>query len=301
MINLCGGWKFHIGDNRVWASPTYDDSDWDKIQVPSAWEDEGFNGYDGFAWYRIKFDGRKLRRDQVYYLNAGFIDDADEAYLNGKFVGFSGWLPPKFKTAYNSERRYTLPAEVINFEGDNVLAIRVFDAMQGGGIVDGAIGIYPVTEEQKLLINLQGLWSFAKSDNEDRVSHADDWESIMVPGMWEHQGYKYDGFAWCKRTFTLPANFTKETLVLLAGRIDDFDKVYLNGTLIGNTNDHRNFGRSGSYQELRAYAIPPLLLKRTGSNLIEILVEDMGHNGGIYEGPIGITTRANFDKYFKER
>ena len=301
VINLKGRWKFHVGDDASWSATKFNDSQWESIQVPSAWEDQGFNGYDGFAWYRIKFDGRRLDKDQVYYINLGFIDDADEAYLNGTFIGFSGQCPPKFKTAYNSERKYVLPSTLIDFAGENTLAIRVFDVGQGGGIVDGDIGIYSVSEGARLLIDLQGIWSFATSKRGERISSEGNWVNMMVPGPWEFQGYaRYDGFGWYKRTFTVPSNFTKEPLVLLLGKIDDFDKVFLNGTLIGSTNDGRPYGISRSFEKSRVYDIPQHLLKRTGTNTIEILVEDMGNVGGIYEGVIGITTRSNYVRYFDE-
>ncbi|HEY3429201.1 MAG TPA: beta galactosidase jelly roll domain-containing protein [Cyclobacteriaceae bacterium] len=299
VINLSGRWKFHVGDDQAWASPTFNDSDWEMIRVPGPWEDQGFNGYDGFAWYRIKFDGRKLSKDGVHYLNLGFIDDADEAFLNNNLIGFSGQCPPKFKTAYNNERKYVLPSQYINFNGDNTIAIRVFDGMHSGGIVDGEVGIYRIDEGAKLLIDLQGIWMFAKSKNGERVTSHSEWSKIMVPGAWEFQGHsKYDGFAWYKRSFTVPANFTKEAVVLILGKIDDFDKVYLNGKLIGSTKDFESYGSSGSYMETRVYEIPQQLLKRNGSNLLEVLIEDMGNVGGIYEGVIGITTKTNYQKYF---
>jgi sialate O-acetylesterase len=300
VIDLKGSWKFHIGDKSLWSSQEYDDSNWEYIKAPSAWEDQGFNGYDGFAWYRKKFDGRKLNKNEGYYLNLGFIDDTDEVYLNGKLIGFSGFMPPKFKTAYNSERIYTIPYEVINYSGENNIAIRVYDVTLGGGIIDGDLGIYRA-EQNRLLIDLQGIWSFRTASSDEHIDKNDEWGSIIVPGPWEHQGYlKYDGFAWYKRTFNIPGNFTKEPLVLLAGKIDDFDKIYLNGQFIGSTNDHRPFGSSFSYRQLRVYNIPPLVLKKSGINTVEILVEDMGHMGGILEGPIGIISKANYEKYFKD-
>jgi hypothetical protein len=298
-INLRGTWRFHIGDDAGWSSRNFDDSGWETIRVPAAWEDEGFNGYDGFAWYRIRFDGRKLDKEAAYYLNLGFIDDADEAFLNENLIGFSGQCPPKFKTAYNNERKYMLPSQYINFAGQNTLAVRVFDGMHRGGITDGDVGIYRLDEGAKLLIDLQGIWSFAKSKSGERVPTGGGWEKIMVPGAWEFQGHsKYDGFAWYKRSFTVPTNFTKEQVVLLLGKIDDFDKVYLNGTLIGSTNDHEEYGDSESYAETRVYAIPQQLLKRDGVNTLEVLVEDIGNVGGIYEGIIGITTKSNYERYF---
>jgi hypothetical protein len=299
VINLEGKWKFHIDDEGSWASPTFDDSRWESIHAPSAWEEQGFNGYDGFAWYRKKFDGRLLDRKTNYYLGLGYIDDADEVYVNGRLIGFSGSMPPRFKTAFNNERKYILPVELINFHGENTIAIRVFDITQGGGIIDGDLGVFRSRNDNFLLVDLQGVWSFALSNSGDETPRPRDneWKKIMVPGAWEYNGYKYDGFAWYKRTFTIPINYTGEPLVLVLGKIDDFDKVYLNGQQIGSTNDHRSFGSSHSYEELRAYKIPPGVLKKNGANTLEVFVEDMGNWGGIYEGPIGIATKANVEKY----
>ncbi len=299
-ISLKKNWRFRIGDEQAWAATDYDDSRWDMIRVPSHWEDDGFNGYDGFAWYRIKFDGTLLSPNEVYYLNLGFIDDCDEVYLNGKAIAFSGQFPPKFKTAYNNERKYSLPNDVINFKGSNTIAVRVFDAFQGGGIFDGKIGIYPLGQNQRLLVDLQGIWNFARTRSESQTPDDDEWENIMVPSPWEQQGFwRYDGWARYRKTFSLPANFTTEEVVVMLGKIDDFDKVYLNGKLIGVTNDHRPYGSSESYQVDRVYKIPKDLLKRGASNTIEVIVEDMGNVGGIYEGRIGITTRANYERYFR--
>ena len=300
VVNLKGSWKFHVGDQAAWAAPAFNDSKWEYIHVPSPWEDEGFNGYDGFAWYRRKFEGRTLDKNESYTLSLGFIDDCDEVYLNGKLIGFSGTMPPKFKTAYNNERRYVIPSDVINFNGDNFIAIRVFDAMHSGGIVDGDIGILTWQDNNKLLIDLKGIWSFALSEDGRPVKNEGEWENLMVPEPWEHQGYAhYDGFAWYKRTFAIPAKLVTSDLVLLLGKIDDFDKVYLNGVLIGSTNDHRQYGNSSSYEKDRVYRIPEMVLKKNAPNTIEVLVEDMGNIGGIYEGNIGITTITNYEKYFR--
>jgi sialate O-acetylesterase len=148
-----------------------------------------------------------------------------------------------------------------------------------------------------LLINLQGIWQFAVDKR--RPEEVPQWEKIMVPGAWEFQGFKHDGFARYKRTFNIPANFTKEPVVVILGKIDDFDKTYFNGTVIGTTNDGRRYGSSNSYLRTRVYEIPQELIKRGANNTIEIVVEDMGNVGGIYDGGIiGITTKSNYDRYF---
>lgn len=297
VIDLRGLWKFHIDDKPAWAAASFDDSQWESIFTPAAWEDEGFNGYDGFAWYRRKFDGRLLKKNEIYYLGLGFIDDCDEVYVNGKLVGFSGFMPPGFKTAYNMERRYPLPSEVVNFSGENTIAIRVFDATLSGGIRDGRLGVYRSDKNRNMVVDLEGVWSFATSRRGEKPEGSR-WQRIMVPGAWEYQGHlKYDGFAWYSREFMLPDNAIKEDLVLLVGKIDDFDQVFLNDAQVGTTNDHRPYGRSESWARRRAYTLAPPALKK-GLNRIEVLVEDMGNSGGIYEGPIGIVTRDQFLRYY---
>ncbi|MEM8568748.1 MAG: sugar-binding domain-containing protein [Bacteroidota bacterium] len=300
LVDLGGRWKFSIGDKKEWAKANFDDSDWESLWVPSKWEEEGFYGYDGFAWYRKEFDGKELPQNEKLYLNLGYIDDADEVYFNGELIGFSGSMPPKFRTAYQAERNYLIPTSLINYSDKNIIAVRIFDATQWGGIIGGDLGVYTVEERSPILIDLQGLWSFALSRSGRPVEDDENWEKIMVPIPWEKQGFRrYDGFAWYRTTFELPEGESKENLILLLGKIDDFDEVYVNGELIGATNDRRRYGRSTSYDQKRAYDIPSHLIKATGKNSIEILVEDIGNVGGIYEGPVGITTKSKYYRYFK--
>lgn len=299
VVDLRGAWKFHIDDKPAWASPEFDDSSWENLFTPAAWEEEGFHGYDGFAWYRRTFDGRKLDKNTNYYLGLGFIDDCDEVYLNGKLVGFSGSMPPHFKTAYNTERKYPVPNEIINFSGTNTIAIRVFDLTLSGGIVDGRLGIYKLKEADHIAIGLQGVWSFAPIRRMELTGTELSWKNIMVPGPWEYQGYtKYDGYARYQRTFYLPDHLINVPLVLLLGKIDDFDKTYINGKLVGATHDGKPFGRSQSYSQQRAYPIPAGVLNK-GTNTIDILVEDMGNLGGLYVGTVGIARMDDYQKYLK--
>lgn len=50
--DLQGQWKFTVGDDKQWAAADFDDSQWDRIYVPSSWESQGYKGYNGYAWYR---------------------------------------------------------------------------------------------------------------------------------------------------------------------------------------------------------------------------------------------------------
>ncbi|SHK92380.1 sialate O-acetylesterase [Reichenbachiella agariperforans] len=292
-VDLARDWKFNIGDNALWATPTYQDQNWENIKVPSRWENEGFNGYDGIAWYRTSFDGRLLNPKQTHYLVLGNIDDADECFFNGRMIGKNGRFAPKFRTAYTTNRRYLIPNESIDFGGENTIAVRVYDEVLDGGIVSGKIGVYADFNSENLVQDLMGQWKFTRWDKKNASDpNYDDsgWDDIWVPSLWDNQGYRsFDGVAWYRRHFEL-SFIPKEnkTYYLLLGKIDDYDITYLNGHRIGVTADGKNFGESQSYDQIRLYKIPKGLLKQDQSNVLSVQVRDLGYYGGIYKGPIGI-------------
>jgi sialate O-acetylesterase len=302
VVDLQGYWKFTIGDDMSWAEADYDDSEWTDIVVPAPWENEGFHGYDGFAWYRVNFS-IELDKTEAYYLELGYIDDADEVYINGQLVGFSGSFAPNFYTAYNSFRRYYIPTEILN-DGINTIAVRVYDTVLDGGIIKGSPGVYVKKNKPKTAYMIEGIWKFQAGTNDDwRDPEYDDsdWDHTTVPGFWKSmKSYRMRNFATYRMEFTLPEHLRDEQeLVIVLGKIDDFDKVYLNGKLIGYTKDDQPLGQSQSWQEYRIYGLFNSSLNRNGKNTLVVEVEDMGINAGIYEGPLAITTTADFKKLIK--
>ena len=118
----------------------------------------------------------------------------------------------------------------------------------------------------------------------------------------ERQGFHhYDGFAWYRKTFVLPQELGDEELVLLLGKIDDFDQTYVNGYLVGATKDYKPYGLSFSHTQLRAYYVPRDILKPGEENVIAVRVEDMGNVGGIYQGPIGLVKQSKFTRFWRYR
>ena len=305
IASLSGSWKFSIGDDSKWANPEFNDSDWDQISVPGNWEDQGYKDYNGYAWYRKNFTIHEITSKSTLYLLLGRIDDADEVFLNGRQIGKSGKFPPDFKTAYDRERKYIIPAELLNQNGNNVLSVKVYDSYMTGGITDGRIGIYVDADIDLLDLNLSGTWKFQTGNDKSWKSpdfNDSEWFKINVPSYWENEGYEdYDGYAWYRLEFKIPQNFPTGELFLSLGKIDDIDDVYLNGELIGNVYDLRrnafSRGTGWEYNTRRIYKIHDGLLKRNGSNIIAVKVYDGQGLGGIYEGPIGIMSAENAKKY----
>jgi hypothetical protein len=316
VLDLTGKWKFSIGDDSLWASPDYNDRDWEEIKVPSSWENEGFYGYNGYAWYRKWIELPAEYSNSNLMLHLGFIDDVDETYLNGNLVGLSGGFPPYFLTAYNASRKYFLPKQFLK-KGKNLIAVRVYDAQLEGGITNGKIGIYKSGRKGESImelipdVNLPKMWKFSTGDNlnwKEAEFNDSSWHSIFVPAFWETQGYKgYDGFAWYRTKFYLPEEYNNDKFVLMLGKIDDIDQTFINGELVGSIGDWdfdgepTNFNQNSEWETFRGYFIPPNTLKPGEYNTIAVRVYDGYLDGGIYEGPIGLITQENYKEFWKAR
>jgi sialate O-acetylesterase len=316
VLDLSGKWKFSIGDNLVWASTDYNDWDWEEIKVPSSWENEGFHGYNGFAWYRKWFELPAEYSNSNLYLHLGFIDDVDETYLNGNLIGLSGGFPPHLLTAFNASRKYFLPKQFFK-DGKNLIAVRVYDTQLEGGIINGKIGIYKSGKKAETLmdlipdVNLAKMWKFNKGDSPEwkEEEYIDSvWQNIFVPAFWETQGYKgYNGFAWYRTKFYLPEEYKGEKFVLMLGKIDDIDQTFVNGKLVGSIGDWSfddkptHFNQNSEWETFRGYFIPENILKPDEYNTIAVRVYDGLLDGGIYEGPIGLITQNKYREFWKTR
>ncbi|WP_405371954.1 MULTISPECIES: alpha/beta hydrolase-fold protein [unclassified Microbacterium] len=139
-LDLEGTWKFTTGDDLAYAQPGFDDSSWSDIVVPG--DGAPFADYDGFAWYRLDFTLPAGAQGTNLVASLGFLDDVDEAYLNGKRIGGSGTLPPAASSQWFEKRLYPVPADAPVFGGENTLAVRLYDMNGGGGWYEGPVGIF---------------------------------------------------------------------------------------------------------------------------------------------------------------
>ena len=293
-LSLKGQWKFSIGDNMEWARVDYNDSDWEEIYAPRKLEEEGYRGYNGFAWYRIEITVPQNFENRDIFLELGYIDDVDEVYFNGNKIGQSGTFPPHFCTAYNSFRKYQVPLNLVNIGAKNTIAVRVYDAQLEGGIVGGDLKIAAGNIAVRPDISLNGKWNFNLGREVKKNTTL-----IQVPGAWENNGfYNYDGYAVYSKTVNIPENLARQKLIFMAGRIDDDDQLYINNQFIGETGNYNEDYNTDMHYEFRNYFIPEGIIK-PGDNQVVIKVVDRGGEGGIQEGDIGFITQENFIKYWR--
>ena len=161
-----GNWKFQTGDDSTWATPQYNDQNWQPIEVGKPWEAIEA-GYDGFGWYRktIILDSRAMRRavrrKGSLVLRLGKIDDADETFFNGVKIGRTGKMPPYPESAWDVDRVYFIPKKLINWRKSNTIAVRVHDSGGGGGMYEGEYQLEPVTWKQLFDIKIENNEHFA--------------------------------------------------------------------------------------------------------------------------------------------
>ena len=146
--SLPKAWKFKLGDNLEWASPSFNDAGWGEKQTGINWAAKGIKD-NVYAWYRIKIiipSSMKIsEKGNRIKLNLGKIDDVDQTFFNGKMIGQTGSLPPNYETKWDAERVYTIPEKDILWDKENVIAVRVFSLDSANmGMYQGPYNFGPI-------------------------------------------------------------------------------------------------------------------------------------------------------------
>ncbi len=117
------------------------------------------------------------------------------------------------------------------------------------------------------------------------------WPEMDLPSLFEKVIGEFDGVVWFRRTIGLDQDIAGKDLVLSLGPIDDMDRTYFNGELVGSTE------LAGNWQVDRNYDIPGALVK-SGQNIISVRVLDTQGGGGIFGNPdkMELTLKSNNKK-----
>ncbi len=159
VIALNGPWKFHTGDDPLWAAADFNDSTWEAIDLTPApgshdgdvglrnyvpgWGARGHRGYAGFAWYRMSVRVNDTGDSAIYLVGPAAVDNGYQLFFNGHLVGGIGDFtrnPPSIVSI--QPRRFALPrawwtpddgklSGVIAFR---VASLKGATAADGGGI-----------------------------------------------------------------------------------------------------------------------------------------------------------------------
>ena len=149
-----------VGSGAAWSA---EESGWQPIAVPGAWEKAGdaWRAHNGFAWYRCFVEVPASWQGKGLRLRLGVIDDVDETFFNGEKVGGTGSMPPDYAGASGARREYRISAKHVRPGGWNLIAVRVYDDTGWGGIVDDGQDL----KCSKGSIDLRGMWDFRTGDD----------------------------------------------------------------------------------------------------------------------------------------
>lgn len=137
--------KYCSGDNPSWKNADIDDSSWTTLDLGREWTYQGIDNENGYGWYRIKLQlpismKKADHLKKAFVIDLGFVDDCDETFLNGKLVGKIGTMPcdPEgYEGKYNFSRHYLVKPSLVRWGKENIIAVRVYNGGDPGGIFGG--------------------------------------------------------------------------------------------------------------------------------------------------------------------
>ncbi len=156
MDNRYMAWRdsFDLADEgwiKQWYTKENMPQDWQEITFPGMWEQSIPGQIDGTLWFRKTFSlsSEEAANDAILYL--GRIDDGDYTYVNGTLVGH-------VEDAYDVQRRYIVPAKILN-PGVNTIMVRIMDYGGGGGMYGAEEEVYLQTYQGNIT-PLSGIWEY---------------------------------------------------------------------------------------------------------------------------------------------
>jgi len=139
---------------RAWANPKFDDRSWPSMDMGGRWSETGIaslSKHRGVVWFRTTVELTAQQAAAATHLQLGQVATADTTWVNGVRVGaLTNWW---------AGRDYALPKGVLK-AGKNVIAVRVLDDDNGGGLVSPA---------------------------DQRALRAEDGTRIVLPSRWKYQ------------------------------------------------------------------------------------------------------------------
>ncbi|HUR28177.1 MAG TPA: sialate O-acetylesterase, partial [Planctomycetota bacterium] len=112
------------------------------------------------------------------------------------------------------------------------------------------------------------------------------WPTTEVPAVCKGELGAFDGLVWMRRDVEVPASWAGRAVELDLGPVDDDDRTWFQGELLGATD---------GWEAPRHYAIDPALVK-AGKATIAVRVFDSGGEGGIRGEPAQACLRLSGTK-----
>ena len=249
-----------------------------EINVPQAWEEQGYKSLDGIIWVKktIVLAENDVKKDATLYL--GKIDDADTTFFNGKEVGgMKQW---------SDERIYTISKELLKV-GENIITIKITDTGGGGGLWSDAKDVKLVTSDKTL--PLAGKWKFGIEKIFSAINQ-NEFPSLIYNSM-VHPfiNTKISGVIWYQGESNVEraAEYAKTFPLLINSWREKFGKdLPFYFVQLSTFNNDGNSNEGCPWAELREAQTQTLSLKNTGM----AVTTDVGNPNDIHprnKKPVG--------------
>ena len=143
------------GFAKGWASPEFNDTKWQRMQIPGSWKQQGISG-NGAIWVRRKVSIPQEWSGKELVLHTGGIDKHDIAYFNGVEIGRTG--KELESDWYNVPREYKIPANLVH-AGENTIAIRAFSFLWEGAFWGGENAYVLSLQDTDETLPIAGEWT----------------------------------------------------------------------------------------------------------------------------------------------
>ena len=102
------------------------------------------------------------------------------------------------------------------------------------------------------------------------------WKEMNLPTLWESTEVgNFDGVIWFRKKIVLPDSWKNQELILNLGPIDDMDRTYVNGQLVGA------YEKDGFWQKERVYNVSKELIQSNELTIAVRVIDNQG-GGGLY-------------------
>ena len=278
-----------------WYRSGADTRGWRPLRMDTAWQHQGVvtaegRPYAGVGWYRVRLNWTGSAEEAVGLYVPGLRGKALWLWVNGQQVGYlvSSDDPPVIELS--GVLQPGANDLVFRVDGSGGLVLPPFIFRSGAGRLT-EIPVFP------------GQWLFrvdpqdvGQRENWQRPDLPEgDWRAIPVPAAWEQTPVgPYDGYAWYRVRFRLPAEVSGKELVLRFGGVDEQAWVYLDGKFIGEHTEkstgetvHQIWDKPFEYK-LGQLAAP-------GEHVLAVRVHDSLMAGGLHR-PVRLFAAAGEGK-----
>ena len=130
-VTIAAPWRFHTGDDPLWASPNFDDSQWPLLRMDRSWSEQGYSGHTGFAWYRIRLQLPASK--EPIALGLDWVASSEEVYADGQRIAEMGQMEPEPELqTHLPESNVVVPLPQSAYGHTIELAIRTWQTPRSG-------------------------------------------------------------------------------------------------------------------------------------------------------------------------